>query len=71
MAGAGTLLAQERPKLTRLRKELQARRERRMKYKAPDFAKALTAYLRRDFHPLEDTAGDELARAYIAAVGLD
>ncbi|HEX3771094.1 MAG TPA: metal-dependent hydrolase [Polyangiaceae bacterium] len=70
MAGAGTLLLQERPKLKRLRRELRARRERRTKYKAPDFSKALRAYLRRDFHPLDDRACDELARAYVAAVGL-
>jgi hypothetical protein len=70
MAGAGTLLAQERPKLSRVKRELRARRERRVNYKAPDFGAAFRAYLQRDFHPSRETAGDGLARAYIAAAGL-
>jgi hypothetical protein len=71
MLGAGTLLAQERPSLGRVRRELRARRERRTKYTAPDFGAAMRAYLKRDFHPSHDAACDELARAYVAEAGLD
>jgi uncharacterized protein len=70
MAGAATLIAQDRPKVARLKREFRARKERKTKFQSPDFGAAIRAYLRRDFHPLEDTRGDELARAYIAAAGL-
>jgi hypothetical protein len=70
MVGAATLLAQDIPKRERLQRELRARRDRRTKYAAPDFGAALRDYLRRDFHPLQDTRGDELARAYIEQAGL-
>jgi hypothetical protein len=70
MAGAATLIAQDSPKPARLRRELRARRERKTKFQAPDFGAAIRDYLRRDFHPLEDTRGDDLARAYAAEAGL-
>jgi predicted metal-dependent hydrolase len=69
-AGACTLLAQERVKPKRFAKEMRARREFKAKHSAPDFKAALLAYLRRDFHPLQDKTCDELARAYGVAAGL-
>jgi predicted metal-dependent hydrolase len=73
MLGTAYLIVQdESARPDRLGKELQKRREfrRQNQVQAPDFKKAILAYLRRDFHPLDDTRCDELARAYIAAAGL-
>jgi uncharacterized protein len=70
MAGAASLIVQEKPKPTRLAKELRARRERRAQHGAPNFGAALRAYLRPDFHPSQDVHCDELARDYVARVGL-
>ena len=67
---AGTLLVQDRAKPTRLARELRARREFRERHGTPRFGPAIRAYLRRDFHPLENTECDDLARAYAAAAGL-
>jgi predicted metal-dependent hydrolase len=69
-AGTCSLLAQERLKPKRYAKELRARREFRAQHRVPDFKAAMLAYLRRDFHPLQDKECDELARAYGAAAGL-
>jgi predicted metal-dependent hydrolase len=70
MIAAGTLLVQDRAKPERLARELRARREFRNRHGAPRFGDAMRAYLRRDFHPLQDTACDDLARAYATAAGL-
>jgi uncharacterized protein len=70
MIAAGTLLVQDRPKPGRLARELRARRELRQRQATPRFGPAMRAYLRRDFHPLEETACDALARAYVVAAGL-
>jgi predicted metal-dependent hydrolase len=70
MLGAGTLLVQDRATVKRWSRELRARREFRAKHKMPAFGPAIRAYLRRDFHPSDDTACDELARAYAARAGL-
>ena len=35
-----------------------------------DYGKAVRDYLRRDFHPSQDTRCDELARRYAADAGL-
>jgi predicted metal-dependent hydrolase len=69
--GAASLLAQERLKPRRLMREMKARREFREKHKTPDFGRAMAAYLRRNFHPSQETAGEQLARDYVVAVGLD
>ncbi len=71
MVGAGTLMAQERVRPARLARELKARREFRARHQTPRFGPAILAYLRRDFHPLQETRGDALARAYVAQAGLD
>jgi hypothetical protein len=68
--GTCSLLAQERVKPGRYARELRARREFRAQHRVPDFKAALLAYLKRDFHPLQDTKCDELARAYGVAAGL-
>jgi predicted metal-dependent hydrolase len=70
MIAAGTLLVQDRAKAGRLARELRARREFRERHPSPGFGPAIRAYLRRDFHPLQDTACDDLARAYAARAGL-
>jgi predicted metal-dependent hydrolase len=70
MLGAASLIVQDAPKPDRLRRELKARRERRLDRTAPDFGRALGAYLRPDFHPSQDTHCDELARSYVARAGL-
>jgi uncharacterized protein len=70
MIAAGTLLVQDHARPERLARELRARREFRDRHGRPQFAPAIRAYLRRDFHPLQDTGCDDLARAYAAAAGL-
>lgn len=70
MIGAGTLLVQDRAKMGRLAREIRARREFREQHPTPGFGPAIRAYLRRDFHPLQDTQCDDLARAYAASAGL-
>ena len=70
MVAAGTLLVQDRAKPERLARELRARREFRSRHGAPRFGPAMRAYLRRDFHPLQETSCDDLARNYAAAAGL-
>jgi predicted metal-dependent hydrolase len=70
MIAAGSLLAQDRAKPDRYARELRARREFRNRHGAPQFGEAMRAYLRRDFHPLQDTHCDDLARAYATAAGL-
>ena len=70
MIGSGSLLVQDGAKAKRLAKEVRKRREFRKQHAAPNFVEAIRAYLRRDFHPLQDTACDELARAYARAAGL-
>ena len=70
MVAAGSLLVQDRARPERLARELRARREFRSQHGAPRFGPAIRAYLRRDFHPLQETACDELARAYAASAGL-
>jgi predicted metal-dependent hydrolase len=70
MVAAGTLLAQDRARPDRLARELRARREFRKTHGAPQFGEAMRAYLRRDFHPLQETSCDDLARKYAAAAGL-
>ncbi len=73
MVGAGTLIAQERVKPGRLARELKKRREFRARHQdqTPRFGPAILAYLRRDFHPLQEVRGDDLARTYVAQAGLD
>jgi len=70
MIAAGTLLVQDRAKPARLARELRSRREFRASHPTPGFGSAIRAYLQRDFHPLQDSACDDLARAYAAAAGL-
>jgi predicted metal-dependent hydrolase len=70
MIAAGSLLAQDRAQPDRYARELRARREFRKTHGAPQFGQAMRAYLQRDFHPLQETHCDELARAYAAAAGL-
>jgi predicted metal-dependent hydrolase len=69
--GACSLLAQERVKPKRYAKEMRARRQFRKEHEVPGIGQALRAYLRRDFHPSQDTEADQLARDYAAAAGLD
>jgi predicted metal-dependent hydrolase len=70
MIAAGSLLVQDRAKIARLAREMRARREFRERYPTPGFGPAIRAYLRRDFHPLQDNQCDDLARAYAATAGL-
>ncbi len=70
MIAAGSLLLQDRAKPERLARELRARREFQSQHGSPRFGAAIRAYLRRDFHPSQDTTCDELARAYAASAGL-
>jgi len=70
MIAAGSLLVQDRAKPERLARELRARREFQSQHGSPRFGAAIRAYLRRDFHPSQDTTCDELARAYAASAGL-
>src|SRR5580698_3991853 len=70
MIAAGSLLVQDRAKPERLARELRARREFQSQHGSTEFRTAILAYLRRDFHPSQDTTCDELARAYAAAAGL-
>jgi uncharacterized protein len=70
MIAAGTLIVQERAQPQRLARELRARREFRARHGAERFGPAIRAYLRRDFHPSQETTCDELARAYVVAAGL-
>jgi predicted metal-dependent hydrolase len=70
MIAAGSLLVQDRARPERLARELRARREFRSRHGSTEFRTAILAYLRRDFHPSQDTTCDELARAYAAAAGL-
>jgi uncharacterized protein len=70
MIAAGTLLVQDRARPDRLARELRARREFQSRHGGARFGPAIRAYLRRDFHPLQETACDELARAYAATAGL-
>ena len=65
-----SLLAQEKFKPKRFAKEMKARRKFKQEHSVPNFMDAMTAYLRRDFHPSQDTTGDELARNYAAQAGL-
>jgi predicted metal-dependent hydrolase len=72
MVASGMLIVQDKAsRPTRLAKEMKARREFREQHQAPSFSKAFLKYLRRDFHPSQDTECDELARAYVAQAGLD
>ena len=70
MIAAGSLLVQDHAKPERLARELRARREFQSQHGSPRFGAAIRAYLRRDFHPSQDTTCDELARAYAASAGL-
>jgi uncharacterized protein len=70
MIAAGSLIVQDRARPERLARELRARREFRARHGAPRFGSAILAYLRKDFHPSQDTTCDELARAYAASAGL-
>jgi predicted metal-dependent hydrolase len=70
MIAAGSLLVQDRAKPERLARELRARREFQSQHGSPRFGAAIRAYLRRDFHPSQDTTCDELARKYAASAGL-
>jgi predicted metal-dependent hydrolase len=70
MIAAGSLLVQERAKPKRFAREFRARREFRERHGAPKFGAAIRDYLRRDFHPLQNTSCDALASAYAAEAGL-
>jgi predicted metal-dependent hydrolase len=71
-AAAVTLIAQEKAPPGKVLNAMRARR-RALKNNggAPtDFGKAVRDYLRRDFHPSQDTRSDGLARQYAADAGL-
>jgi uncharacterized protein len=72
MTAAATLIAQEKVPPRKILKALRARRraQRESGGKRTDYGKAIRDYLRRDFHPSQDTHCDELARRYAEDAGL-
>jgi uncharacterized protein len=71
-AAAVTLIAQDDAPPRKVLKAIRARRRaRKANGIAPtDYGKAVRDYLRRDFHPSQDTRCDGLARRYAADAGL-
>ncbi len=53
------------------RRDVQVMQARKRRIVRDVFAKGIRAYLRRDFHPMQHTADLELAREYLASVGLE
>jgi uncharacterized protein len=70
ITGTLVLLAQDPEARRLLLRELAARRERLASVES-ETESPLLAYLRRGFHPGHETRDRELARAYIAAAGLN
>jgi predicted metal-dependent hydrolase len=66
------LIAQEKAPPRKVLKSMRARQAARRAHGGgpANFGKAIRDYLRRDFHPAQDTHCDELARRYAADVGL-
>jgi|HubBroStandDraft_4_1064222.scaffolds.fasta_scaffold32001_2 predicted metal-dependent hydrolase len=67
-----TLIVQEKAPPRKVLKAIRARRRARKENGiAPtDYGQAVREYLRRDFHPSQDTRGDGLARQYASEAGL-
>jgi len=69
VAATAMLLRQDRADVRGLLAEIRALGDRNP-FGERVYGKAIRSYLRRDFHPSDETRDEELARAYVTAAGL-